>query len=272
MTASPDLFATAPLHWVCGRIEARLDRWLEQPGATHYWRAPLVAAAAADDPLLEQLAQAVAPDHAMPRDLLPEARAVIVFFLPFQQNLGLENHHHGPLAARSWAQAYDATNRLIAAINEDLQAGLAELGHTATTTPATHNFDAERLISLWSHRHLAYIAGLGTFGHHNLLITRAGCCGRLGSLITSAPMPATPRPEGEWCLSKAGRKCQACVSHCTYEALQQNRFDRRRCYQQLMTNDTHYSDLPLVDVCGKCSCEVPCSYQIPKPLLKASQA
>lgn len=29
-------------------------------------------------------------------------------------------------------------------------------------------------------------------------------------------------------------------------------------------NDAHFSDLPLVDVCGKCACEVPCSHKIPE--------
>lgn len=269
--SSPELFGTDPIRWLDERIESSLNRWLKKYGEVRYWREPLCAVAAADDPLFNRLSQAVSPDHALPRELLPEARSVIVFFLPFQPALGRENFLHDNLAARSWAKAYDTTNRLITAINEDLQASLKELGHTAVTTPATHNFDEDRLISLWSHRHLGYIAGLGTFGHHNLLITRAGCCGRLGSLISSAPLSATPRPQEEWCLARAGRKCQACVSHCVYEALQETHFDRHRCYRQLLENDSHYSDLPLVDVCGKCGCEVPCSYQIPKPLVKTSR-
>jgi len=136
-------------------------------------------------------------------------------------------------------------------------------GFDASTTPATHNFDEKKLVSRWSHKHLGYIAGLGTFGTHHLLITRAGCCGRLGSLVTSMALPPSSRPQEEWCLHKQGRRCSACLSKCVYGALGESTFDRRACYRQCLENDAHYTDLPLVDVCGKCGCNVPCSYGIP---------
>jgi epoxyqueuosine reductase QueG len=105
---------------------------------------------------------------------------------------------------------------------------------------------------------------LVTFGHHHQLITEAGCCGRLGSLLASMEIPATPRPSGQWCLEKAGGSCLACVSKCRYGALARRRFHRHACYRQCLANNAHYCDMPLVDVCGKCACEVPCSYEIPK--------
>lgn len=36
-------------------------------------------------------------------------------------------------------------------------------------------------MSEWSHRHAAYIAGLGIFGINNMLITNKGCVGRIPS-------------------------------------------------------------------------------------------
>jgi epoxyqueuosine reductase QueG len=200
----------------------------------------------------------------MPGELLSEARSVVVFFLPFQPRLGRENDQTAPFAARSWAESYVTTNRVIGEVCSHLKSRLEEAGHTAAATPATHNFDEKRLLSRWSHKHLGYIAGLGTFGHHHLLITEAGCCGRLGSLATSMSLPATPRPQVEYCLLKAGHRCQACMVKCKYDALKKTAFDRHACYEQLLRNNDFYSDLPLVDVCGKCACEVPCSYRIPK--------
>jgi hypothetical protein len=47
-------------------------------------------------------------------------------------------------------------------------------------------------------------------------------------------------------------------------ALFETRFDRQACYRQCLANDAHYSDLPLVDVCGKCASQVPCSHEIPE--------
>lgn len=227
------------------------------------WRTPLLGIASASDSLFEKLSQAIDPTHAMPEDLLPGAQSVLVFFLPFEERLGKENDSAGFHAARSWAQAYVTTNELIKEICERLKVFIETSGYSACVTPATHNFDETKLISRWSHKHLAYIAGLGTFGHHRLLITPSGCCGRLGSLVTTMPIPPTPRPEKEFCLVKTGYECLACVAKCTYEALSETAFDRHRCYKQLLVNDAYHGDLPLVDVCGKCACEVPCSYCAP---------
>ena len=250
--------------WLRDLIAEFVVDWKQSQGTSDYWKSPLVAAASAQDPMLGELKSAVDPWHAMPDEILQGARSIIVFFLPFQPWLDEQNDAHGILAAPSWAESYIATNRLIGAINEHLRARIKDRGHQAAVTPATHNFDEEKLVSRWSHKHLAYFAGLGTFGHNHLLITSSGCCGRLGSLVTTMPLQPTKRPKTEWCLQKAGHKCLACVVKCKYGALHKIRFNRQVCYRQCLKNDAHYSRLPLVDVCGKCACEVPCSHEIPK--------
>ncbi len=251
------------MNWLYDEIRAAMARRHSEHETADYWREPLVAVASAQDPLLSRLRTAVDPEHAMPSDLLPGARSVIAYFIPFQKWVGDENDKSGSLAARSWAESYLATNKLIAAINTHLKGCLEQAGHAAATTPATHNFDEEKLISRWSHKHLAYIAGLGTFGHHRLLITSAGCCGRLGSLVTTLDLEPSERLREKLCLLKAGRRCLACVSKCESKALQEHSFDRHECYRQCLRNDRHFSDLSLVDVCGKCACKVPCSYEAP---------
>jgi epoxyqueuosine reductase len=254
--------AVPSTEWLRSDIERFVAEWGRRRGKD-FWRRPLVGVASALDPLFGRLERVADPGHAMPADLLRGVRSVIVFFVPFQPALGEANDRHGRLASRGWAESYVETNLLIRKIGGHLGRSLRRAGHSVLATPATHNFDENRLVSGWSHKHVAYIAGLGTFGHHHLLITEAGCCGRLGSLLTSAEIRATPRPEEEWCLGRAGRPCLACVSKCSYGALLRGSFDRHACYRQCLENDAHYSDLPLVDVCGKCSCEVPCSYEIP---------
>ncbi len=250
--------------WLRNLIEKFAVDWRQSHETPDYWRSPLVGVASAEDPLLGELKRVVDPKHAMPDEILQGARSIIVFFLPFQRWLAEENDEHGTFAAQSWAHAYITTNQLIGAINEHLQDRLRDQGQQAAVTPATHNFDQQKLVSLWSHKHLAYVAGLGTFGHNHLLITASGCCGRLGSLVTTMPIEATPRPASEWCLHNAGRRCLACVSKCRYGALYKTRYNRQACYRQCLKNDAHYSQLPLVDVCGKCACQVPCSHQIPQ--------
>lgn len=254
--------------WIEKEIEAEIEDWIKSGEVEEdLWRKPIVGIASAQDALFEKLRDVADSQHALPSDLLPGASSVIAYFLPFQKRLGKENGSVGPLATRSWAEAYVMTNRLIHSVNERLARAVRDLGGEACVTPATHNFDVERLVSGWSHKHVAYIAGIGTFGHNRLLITASGCCGRLGSLVTTLELPSTPRLEVDWCLLKAGRSCLACARRCPCGALQADGFDRHACYRQLLLNDAHHSDLPLVDVCGKCACEMPCSHSIPAPLL-----
>lgn len=227
------------------------------------WLSPIAACASAEDPLFEELKKVVAPDHALPQDLLPEARSVIVYFLPFQHEICSDNAGYFPIASRKWAEAYVITNHLITEINERLKEFFKKFGYTSSTTPATHNFDEKRLVSRWSHKHVGYIAGLGTFGINRLLITISGCCGRLGSIITEATIEPTKRPDKEYCLEKSGQSCLKCVRRCPVEALSGRQFDRQSCYKRLLDNDKLYPDLPLTDVCGQCSCNVPCSHTAP---------
>ena len=46
------------------------------------WREPVIGVAAAADPLFPRLKEIIGPNHALPGELLPGARAVLVFFLP----------------------------------------------------------------------------------------------------------------------------------------------------------------------------------------------
>ncbi len=229
------------------------------------WLEPIVGCADASDPLFEKLKEAVSENHFMPKNLLPEAKSVIVYFIPFQKKVSQDNGAFHPRASRLWAEAYIETNTLISIINEEIKTFLGSLGFKTAVTPATHNFDTERLISWWSHKHIAYIAGLGTFGLNRLIITKAGCCGRLGSIVTDLEIPPTKRLSQENCLHKRNIPCGVCVKRCPVSAIEKDgTFDRRKCYEQLLENDRFYKDLPLVDVCGQCVSLVPCAHEIPK--------
>lgn len=228
------------------------------------WKAPLVGIADAHDTLFLRLKEVVQPRHALPGDLLPSARSVVAFFLPFDDAVPGSNYV-GRYVSETWARAYVETNALIAAINRRLSAELADRSYRAACIPATHNFDAETLMSSWSHKHAAYIAGLGTFGLHHMLITPQGCAGRLGTLVTDAAILPTPRPTHEACLYKHNGTCGACVSRCVVTALTTSgdAFDRHACYALCLENGDRHAQFGLADVCGKCASGVPCSTSDP---------
>lgn len=226
------------------------------------YREPLVGFADSADPLFLRLKQAVSHDHLLPEDLLPGAKSVVAFFLPFSEEIFAANRK-AKFVAREWAIAYIETNKLITEICGKLKEALLAEGIQTSFAAPTHNFDQERLISYWSHRHVAYIAGLGTFGHNHLLITEKGCGGRYGSIVIDKELRPKQRVEKEYCLRKRGEVCNECINLCPAKALKEEGFDRQRCYRWVCAVDRFFSDLETCDVCGKCSLG-PCAIGIPK--------
>ena len=226
------------------------------------WKEPVIKYADAADPLFDKLKEAVSEDHLLPEDILPGARTVIAYFIPFSEQIANSNID-GKYSSEQWATAYVETNQLIAEINEHLKARLSEKDYQGSLIPATQNFDKKRLLSDWSHRHAAYIAGLGTFGINNMLITEKGCAGRVGTLVTNLELEASSRDEKENCLNKAGFNCSRCVDRCVNGSLQEDSFDRHKCYELLLENDELRMESKLTDVCGKCCVDLPCSFTAP---------
>ncbi len=243
-------------------IQNYLDNYQEKDGIESEWKKAVVKFAAAADPMFNRLKEAVSASHLMPEDILPEAKTIIAYFIPFSNKTANSNIEE-KYSSHQWAKAYIETNQLIADLNQHLKDILAEAGFKAGLIPATNNFDKERLVSEWSHRHAAYIAGLGTFGLNNMLITEKGCAGRIGTLVTDLALEASKRYEKERCLNKAGYKCRKCVDRCVNGALQKDSYDRYRCYEMLLENDEIHPETALTDVCGKCCVDLPCSFNSP---------
>lgn len=234
------------------------------------WLEPLMAVADAGDPAFHDLQEIVGPGHLMPQDLLPKARSVICYFIPFVREIGRSN---GPdkFCSDIWAHAYLETNQLIADLNEVIISHLLILGYKSASIPATHNFDVETLRSDWSHRHIGVIAGLGNLGLNRMLITARGCCGRLGSLITEAPLPANKRLKYPACLYKYSMRCKRCLKNCASQALQEIFFDPFTCYEILLQNAAFHHAKGFVDACGKCVCHLPCSFFDPVAKILAKE-
>jgi epoxyqueuosine reductase len=247
-------------------IQKHVDAYCESTGQQRIWRQPLLCTACVNE-RFKQLRSMVSWDHLLPNDLLPKAKAVIVFFLPFTKAIAVENHR-GRRPAHSWAVAYEVTNRLIEVICQRFKEHLREAGFHSEVTPSTHNFDEKRLISCWSHKHVGYLAGLGRFGVNSQLITPSGCAGRLGSLVTDAPLKDSPLVHSqELCLYKQGKACLICKDRCPVSAVKIDGIDRPVCWQRLKTNlavsETLAGRQITTHVCGKCQVVVPCSFKVP---------
>jgi len=243
-------------------MKAFVQNRQRQPSVASRWKAPLLAVADPGDSLFPRLRQWASPTHAMPQDLLPGVKSVISFFIPFAERIPRSNRG-GQFSSKTWAKAYVATNTLIAELGQFLAQNLQRAGYPAVALPPTHNYNRLTLTSDWSHKHVAYIAGLGDFGFHHLFITEKGCCGRLGSILTTLSLEPTRRPGTPFCLYKRDGSCLKCVDHCSFGALKPTGYDPFRCSEVCDENDRYHHDLGSTAVCGKCACVVPCSFTNP---------
>jgi epoxyqueuosine reductase QueG len=251
------------------------------------YRAPLVGFTTASDPGFAELREAVGPGHLLPQDMLTGAQTVVAFFVPFDSGL-VSLQREDPEVNRAWAEAYVETNLLIESVCGALGDALAGKGVRAVWQLPTHNFDRKTLLSVWSHKHVAYLCGLGSFGRHQMLITAAGCAGRLGSLVIDAALPeatgvfrSAEAPPGskdagemsaaatagagvEFCLARRGGRCDTCIRRCPSGALTEQGLDKQRCLRQLIQVNKQFPDLSNCLVCGKCATG-PCALSVPRP-------
>ncbi|KAB3535759.1 epoxyqueuosine reductase [Alkaliphilus pronyensis] len=248
------------------RLEAYIKGFVKDypniKGTITKWGEPLITFCDANNREFEKLKKVVTPEHSMPRDFLPDAKTIIAYFLPFEEAV-IKSNIKGIESSKEWGVAYIETNKLIYDLNSYIFNIIKELGYEATIIPATHNFDEKKLVSQWSHRHVAYIAGLGKFGLNNMLITEKGCCGRVGSIVTSLKIETTGFHNEEYCIYKVNGGCKKCVKACVNGSLQIDSFNRHKCYEMCLYNDNNLGDIGVADVCGKCTVGMPCSTKIP---------
>lgn len=240
------------------RIENQIVELVEKASTETPYRRPLAGFASAQDPLFGELKEIIGSHHLLPEDILPGAKTVGAFFLPFGKQV-VDAHRQADEVAREWALAYVETNRLIGEICLTLQASLKEEGINMAFQKPTHTYDPADFKTAWGHKSAAFIAGLGRFGNNRLLITEKGCAGRFGTFVMDVELTPTPRPEAEYCEHKQGGKCLYCVKICPQEALDTENLDKHSCHQQLLLAQKRFAEIGVADVCGKCAMG-PCAY------------
>ncbi|MCS4454705.1 epoxyqueuosine reductase [Clostridium botulinum] len=240
------------------------------------WGEPLVGFADANHPYILNLKELITQTHKLPTDVLSDASIVIAYFIPFTKELANTNRIVGDISSPEWALAYEETNAMFVKLNEYIISELRKIGYHAGISPEASTFDQKILKSNWSHRHFAKVAGLGTFGINNMLITKIGCCGRYSTIVTNLDVKPDSPLEDEFCLYKKNKSCGICVKHCPSGALTLDGYDRHKCYVVLRKNAELYTEFGSSytnksgdhpnsvgsEVCGKCVVNTPCTFFI----------
>jgi len=259
---------------IVSEIRSFVKRYGEEANVSVKWGLPLVGFADATHPSILALKEVVSPFHAMPSDVLADAAVIIACYIPFTRELAKANNAAGRLASPEWAQAYEQTNAMFVRLHAHMIQYLEKLGYQAAVSKEAQTFDQDALISNWSQRHIAYAAGLGTFGLNNMLITKSGCCGRFTTLVTNLDVEPDAPMDEELCRYKTSGSCCICVKRCPTGALSVSGYDRQKCYSLLRENAKIYTGFGSSyvkagseeangegsEVCGKCITSSPCAF------------
>jgi len=129
--------------------------------------------------------------------------------------------------------------------------------------------------SNWSQRHTAYVAGLGTFGLCDGLISRNGKAARYSSFIIEGRYEPDPRLYNgphDWCLYYKNGTCGVCVKLCPVGAISDHGHDKDICADFTRKMAVKYKSEPALQPgragwCGLCQGAVPCQNGVPKGIL-----
>jgi epoxyqueuosine reductase len=148
-----------------------------------------------------------------PSDMLSTAESVIVFGIPIQRAI-LETS-----PSLMYHQLYDVVNRALDDAAERMALELNIEGYDAIYV-SRDGYDGiaglkDGKYSLFSHRHAAYLAGMGTFGYNNTILSeKYGPRIRYASVITSAILPYSKPLDRDLCIG-----CKKCTEICPVNAV-----------------------------------------------------
>lgn len=153
------------------------------------------------------------PEAFRPRSVFPETNTVIVIGLPVSLPV-LES------APSIWyRELYRTVNSLLDQAGYRIASALSAGGYPSVWIPrdgyGSISVLKEKPVAFFSHRHAAFLAGLGNFGVNNTLLTpEFGPRVRFASILTAAEIEPDPVLEKPLCI-----RCQRCVEACPVHAL-----------------------------------------------------
>ncbi|HTX68434.1 MAG TPA: hypothetical protein VMH50_04735 [Thermoleophilia bacterium] len=280
MTSNDDHARDATLRIQRDVVAALQDlQRVEYGSATEWFAAPLVGVAGGADPLFIDFKRHVGPDHWTPAEAFaagfpraaaaPEDLAVVSWILPHAEATRRANRRETVLPAERWALGKRNGEALNDALRDRVVGLLAETGVDAVAPVRLPAWSSGPVSSVWSERHAAYAAGLGTFGLCDGLITPLGKAMRCGSVVVRSDLAPTPRPctdHHAYCLAYSEDRCRACAARCPAGAITATGHDKDACRAYLAKIRSEFVEPTLgisTDACGLCQTGVPCEDRVP---------
>ncbi|MFX1478278.1 MAG: epoxyqueuosine reductase [Promethearchaeota archaeon] len=245
----------------------------------------LVGIASGNDPIFNEYKEIIGSFHLTPKEAFSkfiekegiastlENLSVVAFILPINEITKKENSEYSKeMPSERWAY----TRLFGEQVNQKLQKFLVNELKTQglnALAPMTETYLFKILrkhengvwASTWSHRHMAFAAGLGSFGLSDGFINERGKAMRCGSIIVDYKLPSDSdkRPPDPYYYCN---ECGDCVKRCPVGAITfENRHDKMKCSIHVTSTIPYIKEHYGINIygCGLCQVSVSCSSGIP---------
>jgi len=247
----------------------------------------LVGIVSGNDPIFEEYKQIIGEFHLTPwevyhwycskNNLNPSSIdniSVVAYILPFNKETKKQNLEY----SKEWPCERWAHSRLFGeAANEKLQKFLVDNLQNEgvnAVAPSIENelfrmipkYDNGVWVSTWSHRHMAFAAGLGSFGLSDGFINEKGIAMRCGSIVVDQVLPsdAANRPSDPYAYCS---DCKVCIERCPVNAISSEmRHNKAKCADFVFKTTKYIKQNYGIDIyaCGLCQVGVPCEDGLPQ--------
>ncbi|MDH7594413.1 MAG: epoxyqueuosine reductase [Methanomicrobiales archaeon] len=186
------------------------------------------------------------PDEFFPDSIMPGTKSVIVIGLPIPLPV-LET-----APSIYYREQYHTVNQLLDQYTYRIANFLTSRGYPSVFVPRDGYGSIEVLlknpVAFFSHRHAAYLAGLGTFGVNNMILTPDfGPRVRFGSVFTTAELQSNRLLAEKLCTRYLN-----CVRHCPSKALQPDDYPRGITDKKACASWSAVLNKRYISPCGIC--------------------
>ncbi len=246
-------------------VKKGIQIYEDECGRQTKFKEPLIAYANTSEPVFDMYYDNGFCKH--PRKVYNAARAIIVFFLPYTDDI-VESNMNSETPSLEWVQAYHDSTWAIMKVHASVQAELNRFGRLSSICNTPSDWNHSHFGPEWNFKIAANVAGMGDFGPAGCIMTEAGPAGRFGAILTDVNLV----PDRDFGFNNTesrgnspemfdvyklymrnacyeGDVNEALIEVCPARAITKDGINRKACQEYC---GTIFANVPTPDICGKC--------------------